>query len=51
MIVGKKITVPPVITTETPVTPAPGNFVACECLKLLEFFIKTQIYIYWSACC
>ena len=41
MILGKKITGP---TTETPVTPAPGNFVACECLKLLEFYIKI-IYI------
>ena len=49
MIVGKKITVPPVITTETPVTPAPGNFVAYGCGKLFEFYIK--IYIYRSVCC
>ena len=39
MIVGEKITGP---TTETP-TPAPGNFVACECLKLFEFYIKILV--------
>ena len=43
MIIGIKVTVPPVITTETPVTPAPGNFVAYGCGKLFEFYIKIYI--------
>ena len=40
MIAGKKITEPPVITTVTPPTPAPGNLMACGGVKLLEFDIK-----------
>ena len=40
MITGKKIPQPPVITTETPVTTPPGNFIASGEVKLFEFYIK-----------
>ena len=47
MITGKKITEPPVITTETPKTPTPGNFLASGEVKLFKFFK----YIYRPICC
>ena len=39
MIAGKKITEPPVITTVTSPTPAPGNLMACGGVKLFQFNI------------
>ena len=45
MIAGKKITEPPVITTVTPPTPAPGNLMACGGVKLFEFNIYTVLYV------
>ena len=47
MIAGKKITEPPVITTVTPPTPAPGNLMACGGVKLFQFNIQMQDYFYY----